>query len=121
MSKVKRRKANERGELAESQAAAMLEKQGYEILSRRYRSPGGEIDLVAVNGSQLAFVEVKSRRFMNDAAYSVTPRQQRRIVDAAGYWLQTNPDYLDKDMSFDAILFASRNQTQHIQDAFRPS
>jgi putative endonuclease len=119
MNTAKRRKAYERGHQAEAQAAGMLERRGYKILNRRYRSPAGEIDLVALNGRHLAFVEVKSRRHLSDAAYSVTERQQRRIADAAGYWLQTNPDYLDSDMSFDAVLIASLGQSEYIQDAFR--
>ena len=101
-------------------AAEMLERQGYRILNRRFRSPAGEIDLVALNGRHLAFVEVKARRCLSDAAYSVTARQQQRIVDAAGYWLQSFPAHLDKDMTFDAVLIGARGQSEHIQDAFRP-
>ncbi|MEJ2125638.1 MAG: YraN family protein [Alphaproteobacteria bacterium] len=111
--------AYNKGVAAEGQAASMLAGQGYEILSRRYRSPAGEIDLVAAKGGHLAFVEVKARRTRNDAAWAITPRQQRRIADAAGYWLQNYPEYENCDMSFDAILVSPRNPTEHIQDAFR--
>ena len=117
--RMKRQRAYKKGQQAEIQAAIMLERQGYKILNRRYRSPAGEIDLVALNGHHLAFVEVKARRDLSDAAYSVTARQQRRIADAAGYWLQSFPDYLDKDMSFDAVLIAAHGRTEHIPDAFR--
>ncbi len=55
-------KAYRKGHDAEQDAAAMLTQRGYEILSRRFRSPAGEIDLVASNGPHLAFVEVKARR-----------------------------------------------------------
>ena len=113
-------KAYRKGQDAELDAAAMLMGRGYEILSRRFRSPAGEIDLVATNGAHLAFVEVKARKNRDDAAWSVTPRQQRRIAVAAGYWLQSFPEYLDRDMSFDAVLVAPRQCAEYISDAFRP-
>ena len=113
-------KAYQKGQDAERDAAAMLAGRGYEILSRRFRSPAGEIDLVAAKGPHLAFVEVKARRNRDEAAWSVTPRQQRRIADAAGYWLQSFPEYLDRDMSFDAVLIAPRQSAEYISDAFRP-
>jgi putative endonuclease len=117
--KARRREAYERGCRAEDQAASMLARDGYRILSRRYRSPAGEIDLVAEKDRHLAFVEVKARRRLSDAAWSVTPRQHRRIADAAGYWLQNFPQYLDRNMSFDAVLIAPPNASEYIQDAFR--
>lgn len=114
----KRRAAYHKGVGAEANAATMLAGLGYEILSRRYRSPAGEIDLVAAKEGHLSFVEVKSRKNIDDAALSVTPRQQRRIADAAGYWLQAYPEYTNCDMSFDAILYGS-GRTAYITDAFR--
>lgn len=119
MQRAKRRAAYQAGLDAEDRAAAMLAKRGYEILSRRYRAPGGEIDLVATNGAHVAFVEVKARRTRDDAAWSVTPRQQRRIVNAAEHWLHDFPEYLEKDMSFDAVLVAPRCDAEYISDAFR--
>ncbi len=115
---VKRREAYERGRQAEIRAARMLEGRGYRILSRRYRSPAGEIDLIAFDGVHLAFVEVKSRKSLHDAAYSITARQQRRIAEAAEYWLQTNPGHAGNDVSFDAVLIASRGGSEYVRDAF---
>jgi putative endonuclease len=120
ISKGDRVAAYRKGQDAERHAADMLSRRGYEILSRRFRSPAGEIDLVASKGGHLAFVEVKARRSRDDAAWSVTPRQQRRIADAAGYWLQSFPQYQDRDMSFDAVLVAPRRCAEYISDAFRP-
>ncbi len=117
--RAKKRLAYEKGRKAEDDAASMLAHRGYRILSRRYRSPAGEIDLVASNGRHLAFVEVKARRNLDDAAWSITPHQQRRIADAAGHWLQTFPEYQDRDMSFDAVLIAPSQRAEYIPDAFR--
>lgn len=112
-------KAYQAGLQAEEDAAAILARRGYRVLSRRFRSPAGEIDLVASNGAHLSFVEVKARRTLGEAAWSVTPRQQRRIADAAGYWLQSFPEYSAQDMSFDAVLIAPRQPAEYIADAFR--
>ena len=50
---------------------------GYRILAKRFRTPYGEIDLVAKKRNLIAFIEVKARASLDDAAYAVTPRQQR--------------------------------------------
>jgi putative endonuclease len=117
--KAKRVKAYQAGLDAENHAASMLAARGFSILGRRFRSPAGEIDLIADNGSHLSFVEVKARRTLADAAWSVTPRQQRRIAEAAGHWLQCFPEYASRDITFDAILVAPRSLPEYIPDAFR--
>src|SRR5436305_6206345 len=68
---------------AEARAAAYLIAKGYRILAMRFRSPYGEIDIVARRRNLLAFVEVKARATLDDAAWAVTPRQQQRIINAA--------------------------------------
>ena len=68
---------------AESRACVYLIAKGYRILARRFKKPYGEIDIVARRRGLLAFVEVKARATLDNAAYSVTPQQRRRIVNAA--------------------------------------
>jgi len=68
---------------AESRAAAFLIAKGFRILARRWRSPVGEIDIIARRRSLLVFVEVKARERLDDAAWSVTDRQRLRIAAAA--------------------------------------
>ena len=68
---------------AEARAAAWLMAKGYRILAKRFRTPHGEIDLVARKRNLVAFVEVKARASLDEAAYAVTPRQQARIIAAA--------------------------------------
>ncbi len=103
---------------AESKAAAYLMLKGFRIVARRWRSPAGEIDIVARRGKLLIFVEVKARAHLDDAAYSVTERQQRRIAGAAGAWLAAHPDDAACNMRFDAILVTPRRFPQHIPAAF---
>ena len=62
---------------AETRAAAYLMAKGYRILAKRFRTPHGEIDLVAKRRNLIAFVEVKARATLDDAAFAVTPRQQQ--------------------------------------------
>ena len=57
----KRSKAYRHGLLAESVAALLLRRKGYAIVARRYKTPVGEIDLVALKGKRFAFLEVKRR------------------------------------------------------------
>src|SRR5467141_1278905 len=76
---------------AETRAAAYLMAKGYRILAKRFRTPYGEIDLVARKRNLLAFIEVKARANLDDAAYAVTARQQARIIEAAQAWLMAHP------------------------------
>src|SRR5690349_24078713 len=68
---------------AESRAAMFLVAKGFRILARRWRSPVGEIDIIARRRTLLIFVEVKARANLDDAAWSVTERQRQRIAAAA--------------------------------------
>ena len=106
---------------AESRAAAFLMAKGYRILAKRFRTPYGEIDLVAKKRNLLAFIEVKARASLDEAAYAVTPRQQARIIDAAQAWLMTHPEHAEFDMRFDAILIAPRRLPRHLLAAFDAS
>jgi putative endonuclease len=103
---------------AESRAAALLVAKGFRILARRWKSPVGEIDIVARRRQLLVFVEVKARAGLDEAAESVTARQQQRIAAAAEVWLAANPDDAVRDIRFDAILVAPGKLPRHIQGAF---
>jgi putative endonuclease len=106
---------------AESRAAAYLVAKGYRIVARRFRSPVGEIDIVARRRGTLIFVEVKARERLDDAAEAVIVRQQRRIVAAAEAWLAAHPDDMNCDMRFDVMLVAPKSLPRHIQAAFDAS
>jgi len=106
---------------AEARGAALLMAKGYRILAKRFRTPHGEIDIIARKRSLVAFVEVKARASLDDAAYAVTPRQQRRIIDAAQAWLMAHPDHAEFELRFDAILVAPRSLPRHLVAAFDAS
>ena len=92
-----RRARLRRGGRGELLAAAFLMAKGYRILARQYRSPFGEIDIIAARPGRIAFVEVKRRATIEDSEAALTPAQARRIADAADHWLAKNPRYLDRD------------------------
>jgi len=103
---------------AETRAAALLMAKGFRILARRWRTPVGEIDLVARRRHLLVFIEVKARDTLDDAAEAVTPRQRRRISAAANAWLASHANDRDCDIRFDAVLVAPWRLPRHIRAAF---
>jgi putative endonuclease len=115
---ARRQLAFRAGLSAESRAAAFLIAKGFRILARRWKSPVGEIDIVARRRRLLVFVEVKARESLDDAAWSVTPRQRTRIIAAAEAWLARYPDERIEDMRFDAVLVAPGRIPRHIAAAF---
>jgi putative endonuclease len=107
-----------RGLSAESRAAMLLIAKGYRIAARRWKTPLGEIDIVARRRRALVFVEVKARVRVDDAAEAVTERARRRIIAAAELWLAHHPDDAEREIRFDVILVAPGRMPQHIPDAF---
>jgi putative endonuclease len=116
--------AHARGLAAENAASALLERKGFVLIARRYKTPHGEIDLIARKGDLLVFVEVKQRSGLTRAAESITPRQRQRIVNAAEMFLSHPQSHGGHDLSaielmrFDAILVASGRSPLHIEAAF---
>ena len=106
---------------AESRAAAYLMVKGFRIVARRWRSPLGEVDIVARRRRLLVFAEVKARARLEDAAEAVTPRQRRRILGAAQAWLAVHPADSLCDIRFDVVLVAPWRIPRHIPAAFDAS
>ncbi len=83
----------ELGRIGEQLARAYLEGEGYRLVSANYRSPYGEIDIIAEDTSHseptLVFVEVKTRRTrrFGSPINAVTPRKQQNLWRTAQYWL----------------------------------
>jgi putative endonuclease len=109
------------GVSAESRAAAFLMAKGYRILEKRFRTRYGEIDIIARRRNLVAFIEVKARASLDEAAYAVTARQQVRIVAAAQAWLVAHPEHANFDLRFDAVLIAPRRLPRHLLAAFDAS
>ncbi len=117
-----RRRAERHGKRAERVAAWWLRAKGYRILDQRYKSPVGEIDLIARRGRRIAFVEVKARQSRDQALGSLSEHQRRRIVRAAEAWLAGEamaarlPD--NYDISFDMVLVVPGRFPYHLSGLF---
>jgi putative endonuclease len=106
---------------AESRAAMLLIAKAYRILARRWKTPFGEIDIVARRRQALVFVEVKARATADEAIEAVTERTQQRIIRAAELWLAHHPEDGRGDVRFDVIVVTPGKIPQHIPNAFDAS
>jgi len=111
------------GKWGEEQALGYLRRQGMRILQRNFRTPVGEIDIIARQRKELVFIEVKTRRgisfgYPQDA---VNARKQRQIIRTAQWFLQQEKiENLQPRFDVVAILCQSdgRAQIQHLPNAF---
>lgn len=85
--------AHDLGEAGEALAALFLESCGYRLLDRRWRRPGGELDLVAGRGGLVVFVEVKTRGpgALDRPEAWLGGRQRALLRRLAGRWLSEHP------------------------------
>ena len=94
------------GATGEQIAAEHLARRGFQILDRNYRTRWGELDIVASDGRQIVFCEVKCRvanRFGRDPLESVHPAKRAQVRRMAGRWLVERPHPRVSDLRFDAI------------------
>ena len=108
-----------KGEAAEQFAAEFLQRQGMQITARNYRCRFGEIDLIALDGKTLVFVEVKSRRVENfgGAASSITQVKRDKLLRAARHYLAQHGNA--PPCRFDAVLIRGEPpQIEWIRNAF---
>ena len=110
--------AFQRGLSAESRAALLLIAKAHRILARRWKTPFGEIDIIARRGGVLVFVEVKARASLDEAMEAVTERTKRRVIAAAELWLARNPQYAKAAIRFDVIVVTPGRLPRHIVNAF---
>ncbi len=115
---VKRRRAEKRGHAAEYWAALYLMLKGYRILALRYRTPLGEIDLIARRKDVIAFIEVKARKLEKGAVDAVGASSQRRIRAAADLWLSRRRDSHRLSLRFDIVAVLPWRLPVHFIDAF---
>lgn len=116
---MNRRQREAWGRLAETVAAWSLRLRGYRIVARRFRTPLGEIDLIARRGRCLAFVEVKARSDVEQALAALGPRQRGRTLRAAELFLLRHPDHAGCMFRFDLIAVRPWRLPRHLVDAWR--
>ena len=105
------------GDLGEKQARRYLRRNGWKILEKNFKNPFGEVDVIAVKGGTVAFIEVKTR--LSDGfgtpAEAVSEERKRRYISAAKYYFAGRAT--DCTVRFD-IIEIFRGQLNHIENAF---
>ena len=112
----RRKRAYLKGQWSEKIAALYLRLKGYSILEHRFKTPVGEIDLLAQKGKTLVAIEVKSRKTLEEAHMALTTFQQRRIERTLLYYLARKSSPLD--LRFDVVLISPWKWPCHIQGAW---
>lgn len=111
--------AEKRGRRAEIYAEIYLWLHGYRVIARRFKTPVGEIDLIARKGRDLIFVEVKTRPSLRLATECLTPKGRRRIRRAAQYFLAgPGRAYPGMGARFDLLAMAPPFYIRHLQNAW---
>lgn len=116
---AERLRAERAGRRAETLAALYLRLKRFSIISRRLKTPVGEIDIVARRGSLLVFAEVKHRSSAGAAALEAV--NTARIARAAQWFLATRPEFSGLDCRFDVIVLAKGSWPHHLENAFSAS
>jgi len=111
----------------ETLSAKYLEYKGYEIVCTNFRSPYGEIDIIASDQDTLVFIEVKTRRkhSVKTSLLSLSATKQRHICLTAQYYINQNPDHGKLQTRFDLILafyneHLAEYSFEHMVNAFYP-
>jgi putative endonuclease len=104
------------GAQSESLAARLLKRRGYTILETNYRTPLGEIDIIARDRDTIVFVEVKARRSLGFGGpkWAVTPKKQRKISMVALYYLKTTRQSQAK-ARFDVVAIRSLAEPPQVE------
>jgi len=106
----------ETGDRAEALARRYLEGQGYRILECNYHCRYGEVDIIALDGETLVFVEVRSKRgtTYGSAAESITPAKQRRLRLTVETYI-SQLEKLPADWRIDALLVTGRGAAVSVE------
>ena len=114
----RRQKSEFYGRLAEFAAILLLTFKFYLILKTRYRNNHGEIDIIALRGKELVFVEVKLRKATESAQFSISHKQMERIKNAAIGFCKSRKWAGQKHWRYDVIACAPWKMPKHIKNAF---
>lgn len=109
------------GRSGEEQAKLYLQKKGFKIMAKNYRSPFGEVDLICEEKNDLVFVEVKTRHSLEygDGSEAVDFSKKEKLLKSALYYLKAH-DLESRNFRFDvvSILVGRVEKITHIVHAF---
>lgn len=115
----------QRGAAAEAFAAEYLTARGLSVIARNVRCKAGELDLVCRDGEVLVIVEVRQRASagFGGALASVTGRKRRKLIRAARFQWQRQPEWRTRALRFDVLALQGQPdgapEIAWIKDAFR--
>jgi len=104
------------GKLGEELALKKIKSLGYTCITRNYRCPLGEVDLIARDGDCLVFIEIKTRRgrSLGYAKEAINARKRRQISKVALAYMKGN-NCCDVKSRFDVIAIAMSEGKEHIE------
>ena len=119
--KQDRQRAEKAGRRAELWVSLYLQLTGHQILARRFKTPSGEIDLIARRGKTVIFVEVKQRKRAEHAVDPITARSEERIIRAGEIFLSRHPTFVARAyaLRYDLVIVSGRFHITHRRDVFR--
>ena len=106
------------GKCAEESVAQLYLRGGQQVVARRWRGTAGEIDVIARDGDEVIFIEVKKSRTHAQAAEHLTRRQMDRIWQTASEFLGDEPKGQDTLVRFDVALVDAVGRIEILQNAF---
>jgi putative endonuclease len=108
-----------KGKKGEEMAVSALEAKGMKIIAKNFRSKSGEIDIIALEGETVVFVEVKtwSAYGLENLQYGLDLKKQQKIIKTAKYFLCENREYNKMAIRFD-VVFVKNNSITHLASAF---
>ncbi len=118
-------KNHETGKTGEAWCVQKLQEENYKIVKTNFSCRYGEIDIIAKDGQELVFVEVKTRtnESVDHAKYSITYSKQKKLTKAAMFFLLSFHDPEITEYRFDVIIVKKENQhldIHHFKNAFYP-
>ncbi|UWQ18711.1 YraN family protein [Jannaschia sp. M317] len=105
------------GLAAEDSVSRHYGRSGHDVVGRRWRGRGGEIDVIARRGTETIFIEVKKSDTHAHAAARLGPRQIQRLFDCAGEYMGTLPDGMNSSVRFDVALVDATGRIEVIENA----
>ena len=108
-----------KGRAGETAAAILLEEKGLRILERNFRSRTGEVDIIALDGEILVFVEVKTWSVygMDALEQALNSKKQHKIIETSKYFLSLHREYRYMAVRYD-VIFISSEEITHLTSAF---
>ena len=113
---IMQNKRQQFGKKSENLAVWYLKKNGYKIIEQNYRTPLGEIDIIAQEKKTIVFVEVKSRQSIRygNPKWAVTPKKQRKVSMVALQYLKSTRQ-MDARARFDVVAVTSNHDQPQIE------